>query len=464
MSTITSLGTGSGLELESLLTKLMAVESIPLTNLKTKQASYETKISALGSVSSALSKLQTAASDLAAGTLETPQDKYSSYAATVADTSIASASASTGAVAGSYSLVVKQLATAAKMSSSAVTSSSTSITTSATTLTLAYAGNNNTISLSAGASLANLRDAINDKGVGVTATIVTGTDGAHLVLTGETGASNTIGLDLSGLSSASVAAGSLTMSSTATARDASYTIDGIAGTSSSNTVADAIDGITLTLSSASAYDSSSSTYTSTTLTVTKNLSDKITSALNSFISAYSTAYSTMKSLTAYDAETETAGKLQGNSTVRMVMGQLRNLVTSTTSGNSTSTYQLFANIGVTIQDDGSLAIDSDKLTAAISADPSTVADLVSNVGKAFDKAIDKMTGTSGSITAATTSLNNIVSDTTDKEESLQRRLDSIETRYRTQFTALDTLISNLNSTSDFLTSYLSSLSSSSSSK
>ena len=463
MATITSLGAGSGLDLESLVTKLVAVESIPLNSLKSKQASYETKISALGSVSSELSKLQTAASKLAAGVLETPENKFASYTASVADTRVASVSASTGAVAGNYSLVVKQLATAAKMTSTAVANSSTSITSTDTTLTLSYGGTDNTIGLSAGASLANLRDAINDKNLGITATLVTGTDGAHLILTGETGASNTVSLDLSSLSSASVPAGSLTMNSTATATDASYTIDGIAGTSSSNTVANAIDGITLTLGSTSAYDSSSATYSATNLTVAKNLSDKITSALDTFVSAYNTAHSTMKTLTAYDAATKTAGTLQGNSTVRMVMGQLRSMHTTTTSGDSTSPFQLFANIGVTIQDNGTLAVDSDKLKTAINSAPSTVANLISNVGKAFDNSIDRMTGTSGFITSASNTLKNIVGDITDKQEVLKRRIDSIEIRYRTQFTALDSLISGLNTTSSFLSSYLSSLNASSSS-
>lgn len=463
MTTVTSLGVGSGLDLESLLTKLMTVESIPLTTLQTRQASYETKISAMGSVSSALSSLQTAASDMAADTLESASDKYATLTATVADTSIASATASTGATAGSYSLIVSQLATAAKMTSSAV-SSTASLTSSATTVSLTYAGTSNSISLSAGATLSDLSDAINSADLGVTATIVTGTDGAHLVLSGETGASNTISLDTSNLST------TLTMSSTATAQDAKFSIDGIEATSSSNTVTGAIDGVTLTLSSVSASTSSTdsstgtttTTYTPTTLTISSSVTDKLTSALNSFISAYSSAYSTMKTLTAYDSSSETAGTLQGNGTVRMVMSQLRNLVSTTTSGTS-STYSTLANIGVTIQDDGSLELDSDKLTAALTADPTAVANLISNVGKAFNSAIDNMTGTSGSVTIATTGLESSVTDIKEQEDALQRRLDAIETRYRTQFTALDTLVSSLNSTSSYISSYLASLTSSSSS-
>jgi flagellar hook-associated protein 2 len=452
MTTVTSLGVGSGLSLETLLTQLMTAESIPLTSLQTKQASYETKISAIGTVTSALATLQTAASGMAASTVEDPMDKFATYAATVADTSIASATASSGATAGSYALTVTQLATSAKMTSDAVSSSSTSLTTSARTLTLNYGGTDYSISLSAGATLSDLSSAINDSSSGVTATIVTGSSGAYLVLNGETGANNTISMDLSSLTSTD---GSMGLTETTAAKNAELTLDGIAITSSSNSVTSALDGVTIKLTA--------TTSSATTLTISSDVTSKITSALNTFITDYNSVYSSLSTLTAYNSDTSTAGTLQGDGTMRTVMSQLRKLITTTTSGDSSSAYQVLSNIGVSIQDDGSLKLDSTKLTAALAADPNAVANLVSNIGNAFDDAIDNMTGTSGSITIETTSLNNMVSDNTDQQEKLQLRLDAIEARYRTQFTALDTLIANLNTTSSYITQYLSSTSSSSSS-
>lgn len=465
MATITSLGSGSGLPLESLLSQLMVAESIPLTTLQTKQSSYQTKISAIGTVTSKLSALQTAANDMMAGIATDPTDKFATYTASVGDTTIASATAGTGATAGSYSLEVTQLATAAKMTSSAVAGSSTSITNTAASLTLNYGGTPFTVNLAANATLANLRDAINNGGSGVTATIITGTaanDGAHLVLTGATGANNTITMDMSSLTGLS---GPMSLATTNTPQDASIKLDGIVATSSSNTITTALDGVTINLTAASPVDQTTTpaTTTPTTLTVAKSVTDKLTSKVNAFVSAYNAAYSNLSTLTAYNSDTKTAGTLQGNGTMRTVMGQLSKLLTSTTSGNSASAYKTLADIGVSIQGDGTLAVDSSKLNAALAADQKTVAGLVSNVGTAFSGIVDKMTGTSGNITSETTSLNNTVKDITDQESRLQTRLDAIQARYRAQFTALDTLISNLKTTSSYLTSYLSSTTSSSSS-
>lgn len=447
MATITSLGAGSGLELESLVTKLMAAESIPLKTLQTKQSSYETKISAFGSLSSKLSDLQSAASGMTTDTLGKAADKFATFTATVGNTSVGTATATSGATSGSYSLEVSQLAVAEKQKSSAVASGTTSIASSASSLTLTYAGTDHTIDLAAGGSLNDLRDAINKANTGVSATIVTGSDGAHLVLTGETGEDNTISLDTSSLSSP------LTFSQIQGAKDAKLTLDGISITSASNTVTDALDGVTLQLSA--------TTTSATTLTVNSDLTDKITSALNAFVTAYNSASTSMKSLGAYDQETGTAGTLQGNGTLRTVQSQLRSLLTTTTSGNSSSTYQILSNIGVSVTSSGTLSLDATKLAAALAADPDTVSNLVSNVGKAFDKSINNMVGTTGSIGVATTSLNNIVSDLEDRQTSLQKRLDSIEARYRSQFSALDSLVASLTSTSDYISTYLTNINSSS---
>ena len=102
MASVTSLGVGSGLDLQGMLTKLMQVEQQPLTLLQNKQASYQSKISALGTLQSSLAALQTAAAGLTPSSTQTATEKFSSYSASVADTTIASASAAKGAVAGSY--------------------------------------------------------------------------------------------------------------------------------------------------------------------------------------------------------------------------------------------------------------------------------------------------------------------------------------------------------------------------
>jgi flagellar hook-associated protein 2 len=469
MASITSLGTGSGLQLESLVTKLMAAESVSLTTLQTKEATYQTKISAMGTLRSSLSSLQTAASGMMPAVLQSATDKFAAYTATLANTSVATATATTGAVAGKYSLEVTTLAQGQRLTSSAVSSSTTSITSSGGTLKLelgtlsggtytADSSRSFDISLSAGATLGDLRDAINNLNTDVTATIINGTGGAQLVLNGADGTNNVMQLsssDISGFNYSPTATGSQGWTQGQPAADAAFTLNGIPATSHSNTVTGALDGVTLELTGTNSGSP-------TTLTITQDLSTNITKALQSFVTSFNSAYATMSTLGAYNADTKVAGDLQGNSTLRYAMSQIRQNVFSITSGSTSSAYQTLSNIGVSINSSGQLSIDTTKLTAAIKADPTTVSNLVSNVGSTYNTTIDNLIGSDGSVTVATTGLNKTVTDIESQKTKMQERLDAIETRYRAQFTALDTLVSSLTSTGDYLTSFISSLSKSSS--
>jgi flagellar hook-associated protein 2 len=467
MASITSLGTGSGLQLEALISKLMTVESVPLTTLKTRETSYQTKVSAMGTLRSSLASLQTAANGITADLLQKATDKFASYTATVANADIASATASTGAVAGKYSLEVSTLAKAQQLQVK-YASSSTVVSASGGTLTLdlgsvdsggayqANSGQSYSITLSAGATLANVRDAINSSdAAGVTAAIVNGTDGSYLTLTSKEGTNSLMRLSgISGLTYDPATGGTRDLTEKTPAADAAFTINGIAATSHSNTVSDALDGVTLQLTGTNVG-------AATALTITQDLATNLTKSLQAFVTAYNSTNSTMSTLGAYDASSKVAGDLQGNSTLRMAQSLMRKTITDTTSGNSTSTYQRLSNIGVTINDSGNLQIDSTKLNAALNADPTTVSNLISNVGSAFNTAIDNLTGVTGPITIASNGLSKTVKDIQAQESKLQDRITAIEKRYRAQFTALDTLISSLNTTATYLTSYTASLTSSS---
>jgi len=450
MATITSLGAGSGLDLESLLTNLMTAESAPLTALQKKVSSYNTKISSLGTLKSKLSALQTAAAALKTEVGKTALDKFASYTATVADTTVATATATTGAVAGTYALNVTQLAQAQRFVSSTFASTSTAVGSIGDTLTFDFAtldssGNSRskTITLdSSNNTLTGLRNAINNANMGVTATIVNGTSGAQLVFTGEQGLDNeiTIGGPLA-----------TQFTEELPALDATYTLNGIAATSTTNVSSKVLDGVTINLAKLG----------TTTLTVAADYTTNMTTALNAFITAYNAANTTMTTMGAYDATSKTAGALQGNQVLRDAQTQVRSLIYSTTTGG-TSSYQHLSELGVTVGTDGSLSLDSTKLSNALAADPSAAAALVAKVGTAFNTELEKTVGTTGRIQIATNSATAMIKDLTDRQDSLQLHLDAIEARYRAQFTALDTLVSRLNSTSDYLTQQLASLTSSTS--
>uniref|UniRef100_Q47HZ3 Flagellar hook-associated protein 2 n=1 Tax=Dechloromonas aromatica (strain RCB) TaxID=159087 RepID=Q47HZ3_DECAR len=452
MATITSLGAGSGLDLESLVTKLMSVEKAPLNALTKKESAVNTKISAFGTLSSKLSALQTAAQALKANIGQTALQKFATYSTTVADTSIASATAGTGAVAGTYTLNVTKLAVSDQFVSNTVTSTSDPIGTAGDTLTFAFAtpdanGNSRskTITLdSSNNSLTGLRNSINGANMGITATIITGSAGAQLVLTGEQGLDNKITLG-----------GNLAsqLTQTATADSAAFTVNGIAATSNTNAASKVIDGVTLNLTKTG----------STTLTVAAEYSSNLSTALNSFIKAYNDANSTMATMGAYNATTKVAGALQGNSLLQDARQQTRSLVFGTTVGG-TSAYQRLSDIGVSVGTDGSLSLDTTKLNKALASDTVSVATLVDKVGSAFNTTLEQVVGTTGKIKIATDSANSMIKELQKREDAVQLHLDQIEARYRKRFTAMDTLVAKLNSTSTYLTTQLANLTSSTSSK
>lgn len=464
MATITSLGTGSGLQLESLVTKLMAAESVSLKTLQTKQTAYNTKISAMGTLRSSLSSLQSAASALVPSALQSTTDKYASYTATLANTAVATANATTGAVAGKYSLEVSALAQGQRLTSSTFASSTTSITSTGGTITLdlgtlsgttytADSSRSYNISLAAGATLSDLRDAINKTNAGVTATIINGTSGSQLVLTGSEGTNNVAKLsssDISGFNYTPGANGTQGWTQSQAATDATFALNGIAATSHSNTVTTALDGVTLNLTGTNSG-------AVTTLTITQDLTTNASKLLQSFVTSFNSAYATMSTLGAYNTTTKVAGDLQGNSTLRYAMTQMRQAIFSTKSDNATTKYQSLSDIGVSINSSGQLSIDTTKFNAAMNADSSNVTNLIVKVGSTYNGNIDNLIGTTGSITVATSGLNATVKDYDNRIEKMQTQLTAIEARYRSQFSALDTLVSSLTSTGDYLTSFISSL-------
>ena len=444
MATVSSLGSGSGIDLEGLLTKLMTAEQAPLTALATKVSSTNTRISSLGTLNSALASLQTAAQAMKTSAGQTAASKYSTFSASVADTAIATVSTTTGAAAGTYKLTDIVLATAQQ-----ITKSGVSAPTGAGTLSIQVgSGTAISVAMDANSTLADVASAINESGAGVTASIVTSGSSSYLTFTAnDTGAANTItvtGTDTDGGSTwqtafgySSSAANSWTQKTAAA--DASLKIDDVAVTSASNTLT-SISGLSINLLKAG----------STTVTVTKDSTTSLTSALKAFITAYNSANSTMASLGTYNATTKVAGALQGNSTLRTAQNQVRALLFSNPTGG-TSPYQLLSDIGVSVAKDGSLSLDSTKLNKAITADFSTVANMVAKIGAAYDTTLKTIVGSDGSIAAAQKSANATIKDLNNRQTTLSTRLTKIEATYRAQFTALDTLVAKMKTTSSYLT-------------
>ncbi len=401
---IQSTGIGSGLDVNSLITKLMQVESQPLTTLATKEASFQAKLSAYGVLNGAVGAFQSSLS-----TLNNPAT-FQSLTATSIDSSTVSASASSTASAGSYSIAVSKLAQAQGLSSAGQVSASNAISDgAATTITFQFGtitGTLGTVAPNVGKylpgatfdqnasqatgtitidstnnSLQGIRDAINTANVGVSASIVG--DGSatpyHLVLTSsKTGAASSLKIAATG-GDGTIAAlinydptAVQNFTEVSSAQNANLKINGIDITSAANTVSGAIQGLVLNLGKVG----------TTSVSVAANTSG-IQTGVTNFVKAYNDLNTTIKNLTGYDASTKKGGLLLGDATTQSVQNQIRNTLSNAVNGLGGGLTSL-SQIGVTFQKDGSLSLDSAKLTSALSSNFSDVGGLFASMGKASD--------------------------------------------------------------------------------
>lgn len=457
MAGISSPGIASGLDVNSIISKLMQLEQQPLTKLAAKEASYQAKITAYGSVKSALSSLQTAAATLAA------DSTFTGKSSTVSDTSVLAAAASSTAAAGSYSISVTQVA---KFHATRSNTNYAATTDTFNTGTLAIAigggsavnvtidGTNNT--------LAGIRQAINDAAAGVTATIINdGTTNRLVLSSGTSGSTGSIAVAvtdsgsggthaLSGLDSASLV-------QTRPADNALVTINGIDISRSSNTITDVIDGVTLTLAKGTAVAPGTAT-----LTIARNTA-AMSAAIDSFVNAYNSVVGLLKTNSSYDATAKKGAVLNAESTVRSIQSELSRLVHTNVTGVAGGISTL-SGIGITVKTDGTLATDSTVLAAALADPNKDVGALFTqtetdNEGIAvrFNTSMKAIVAFDGLIAGRTDGINASLKSLGLTRDALNLRLTQIEARYRAQFTALDVLVSSMNKTSQYLSQQLASL-------
>ncbi|MEN4977018.1 flagellar filament capping protein FliD [Erwinia billingiae] len=468
MATISTLGIGSGLDLASILDSLQTSEKAALTPISTQQSSYTAKLSAYGTLKSALTTFQTANTTL------NNADLFSTTK-TTSSSSAFSATTAAGAVAGKYTVSVSQLAAAQTLTSAVQTSNTTALATSDSTLTFQNAKGDAAVSVSIPAgtsSLTGIRDAINKSAAGVTASIIKTGDGSYrLSMTSkETGTDNAVTIAVTGDSAIQSmlsydGTSSSNMTQSVEAKNSQLTVNNVAIENSSNTISDALEGITLNLNDVTTGNQ--------TLTITSDTS-KASSAITAWANAYNTLQDSFASLTKYtavdvgtSAQDTSNGALLGDSTLRTIQSQLKTMLTN---AQSSSTYKSLAQIGVTSDPStGELEVDDDKLTAALTSDQDGVKAMIIGDGKTNGIATTiatNITGwlsSTGILQAATDGVSKTLNNLTTQYNAASTRIDATIARYKTQFTALDVMMSKLNSTSSYLTSQFSTTSSSSSS-
>ncbi len=441
MATISAAGIGSGLDIESIITSLMQVEQIPLQNLQAKAGELLTQVSAYGTLRSHLATFQDAVNKLSSS------DGFDFYTATSGDSDAYTVTADNTAAAGSYSISVDNLAMAHKMGSTAsIASSSTLIGNAGDQMTITIGTESFTVDIGA-ESLATIQERINDASdnVGVTAGIVQESDtSVHLVLSSEnTGLDNAISVAFTDVGDNPIA-DPLGMSQIQAAEDAQITIDGTYTiTRDSNTISDAIGGVSFELLAETASASQ--------MSIARDDSS-ISSAVSGLVDAYNTLMSSISELR--------GGELSGDGTLRLIESQVRSIISGVMGVDGD--YKYASQVGITFERDGTLSFDSDELTTALENDRDAVVDLFSNEDEGLavrlDSLIESMLQTSGLIDAKEEGLNARVDATNDRIDRMEYRLELVEERYRAQYTALDTLMGQLQSTSAWLTGQLSTLS------
>ncbi|OMR20391.1 flagellar filament capping protein FliD [Burkholderia pseudomallei] len=459
----------SSMDVNSLVTALVNAKTAGQSAaLSTSIATDQTTLSALGTLKAALTALQAGIGSLSDGTLT------QKFTATATGTGL-TATTGAGAVAGSYSVAVTQIATSQTLSSGAFNATQQLGT---GTLTLSVGGKSTSISIdSTNNTLSGIAAAINSasNNPGVTATIVTGTDGAHLVLrSASTGAANVINVGVSnlsgdnGLSSLAVTStasttggqstirsgGSVAWSQSTSAQDAEFTVGGIAASSASNAVSGAIAGVTLNLTQAAVGATQ-------TLNVTTDTTAQAT-AITNVVNLYNTVITTMSSLSSLSGagtSSQSAGPLLGDSTLNMIRNSLARVVGAgvTTGGSTTSLASIgikFADGSSSSQTDGALTIDTAKLNAALQNSPSTVAALFNStngIGAQLNTTIQNYVQTGGVFDTRSNALNQDLKSLAQQQTRLASYASQLTSQYNAQFTALNTLMTQMNSNSNYLT-------------
>lgn len=443
-------GIGSGLDITGLVAQLVAAEAEPANaRLNTRELEYSSELTAYGTLKSALSTFQTSIENLEDG------DAFQVFKSESSDESVFTATASTAAVSGNYNIEVVQVAEFEKLKTIDFTASTDTVGTGTLDITLGAATFQLTID-SSNSSLQGIRDAINDAtdNPGIRASIINVDSGAQLIFTSdEVGSVNTIdivatdddgadGFDLARLNT-------VNLTSLQAASDAIIKVDSQTVTRTTNSFSDVISGITFNLAKA---DSG----TTHTLAV-KSDTATIKNSVESFVQNYNALSGVMRGLSNYDETSEIAGPLNGDSVVRGIENSLRAaLFTNITN----DVYSSLSDLGISIDDSGSLQIDDAELDEALSNNLSDVKQFFSatdGISSVFTAALSGYIDDDGIIDSRTDGLESRLDRVEDRRDQLDRRIETLELRLTKQFNAMDILVSQLRSTGDFLTQQLQNL-------
>lgn len=471
MATISNLGVGLP-GLSDLYDKLQAAEETKLTAIAKQKTTYDAQITAFGKLQSALTNLQTAAAKLG------KVDTWNSTSISSTNTAF-SATTSTGANVGDVTINVNKIAKGQVLTTVAGTIDSNTKQLGATTgtnsrtITITQAGADSkplTVTLADGdTSLNGIAKAINAANGGVSASVVKADTGDYrLMLTSKTtGTDSNMTVTVTGDDTLKSIIGSDALNEQVKSQNAIVDVNGIQIVRQSNTITDAMPGVTLTLKAQSTANE--------TLTVARSTDDN-KKAVTEWVTAYNSLQSTIATLTKYEppavgatAQSSNNGVLMGDSTIRGVQSDLRALLTNVQSGS----YAIMAQLGIT-QDPvkgadgalGSLKIDDKKLTQILTDDPSGIQAYFVGDGKTtgfatqMNNKLTEMLSTSagkeGVIQNAKDGINSTLKSIGKRYDAMELTIEATMARYKKQFNDLDKLVTKFNGTASYLTQQFSS--------
>ena len=436
MATISSPGVGSGLDVHTMVTQLVAAERYGTDNRHDRiESSAKEQISAFGKISSGLSGLQSALAKFEGAGASLGRKVH------VPEGAGFSATATSKAALGSYQVTVNSLATTHKLHSAPVKDGGQL---GHGTLTIDFGGEAPlSVDIAEGeGSLSDVRDAINKAagGKGVAATLIRGDAGEVLVLAStNTGAEGRLTITASGgdggLDALATTGGSLVVADPG--NDAEVVVDGITRTSSDNRLDDLIDGVTLDLTEAKAGESFSLEL--------KSDASTLKASMLGLISAYNTALSALRTQSAAGGEGAPGAALSGDSAPRGITSSLRNMISQQ--------YAELSALGLETKVDGSLSLDGATFDKAIAEDPDALVRMLGDEGSLrmpLKDSLKSWLGDDGLIKGRTEALDTRLKRLETDRESFDRRIERVQANYLRQFTALDAMVAQMSSTSSFL--------------
>ena len=408
MASISTAGIGSGIDIPGLVGSLIEAERTPVeTRLDKQEVDLQAKLSAYGSLKSALSSFQGSLSSLKFAST------FSDVTTESSDEDVVTVTGSSIAKPGNYSLEIDSLAQAHSLSSKSFTETSSPVGTGTLTFQFGHfdADSNSFISNPDEStqtitidnddnSLQGIRDAVNAAEMGVTASLVNDGSGFKLLFTSdETGEENGVKISVSDTSDGSdtddsglsqlafdpdpANAANSHMTENLAAKDANFTLNGLAITSASNQVNSAISGVTFTLKATTQVGSPSN------VSIARN-DAKITEGVSGFVEKFNELVDTLKQLSSYDSANSQAGPLLGDSAVRSVESQLRKMIGASSVG-ADGNISSMATVGITTDRSGKLSLDSSKLQDAITDNRDLVAQIFSAKGDTTDSQVNYIT-------------------------------------------------------------------------